>query len=88
MLVHRMPDANIVDVRCNNTDVLVVLIYHIASMTDFSKVWMEVSLRSRNNHRYINVPHIISELDDTVVQVLPVSMLSQGVCTASCMSKG
>lgn len=41
-------------VRSNDTDVLILLLYHMSQL-DQSNVWMDAGLSSRNTRRYINI---------------------------------
>ena len=63
-----------VSVRCNDTDVLVLLIYDVMclkSSTVEPRVWMDVGHSSDNTRHYINICNILAKLDNLVVQALP-----------------
>ena len=44
-----------VTVWCNDKDVLIILLYNIHCDRYVCKVWMDVSLSSQNNGRYISI---------------------------------
>ena len=62
--------ANI-SIRCDDTDVLVILVHHVAKCNEKPNVWMEVGVGNRNNHRYINVSAISSTLGPEISDALP-----------------
>ena len=73
-------------VRSNDTDVLVILTYHVRQMTPRPKVWLDVGLSSSNNRRYIDTTKL-SEND--VTECLPGFHAYTGCdVTASFMNKG
>jgi len=61
---------DIVSVRSNDTDVLVLLLYHvwcISKVSGMPRVWMDVGLSSTNTRRYINIGEIVEHLDATAL---------------------
>ena len=48
------PDVNVV-VRSNDTDVLILLVYHVKQIRNNPKVWMDLGVASNNTRRYINI---------------------------------
>ena len=63
-----------VSVRCNDTDVFVLLLYHVNIMSSpdiTPKVWMDVGLSSNNTRRYINISQLTHKLDSNVLKALP-----------------
>ena len=52
-VLSQSPTANI-SVRCDDTDVLVILVHHVAKCSEKPIVWMEVWVGSRNNNIYIH----------------------------------
>ena len=81
-----------VSVRCNDTDVLVLLLYHVMclkSSTVEPQVWMDVGHSSNNTRHYINICDILALLDKSVIQALPgIHAMTGCDFTASFLGKG
>ena len=79
------PEANVV-VRCNDTDVLIILIHH---MKRFSiKVWMDTGANADNTRHYIDVTKLYKALP-SMAEVLPAIHAFTGCdYTAAFMRKG
>ena len=81
-----------VSVRCNDTDVFVLLLYHVNIMSSpdiTPKVWMDVGLSSNNTRRYINISQLTHKLDSNVLKALPGIHAFTGCdYTASFLNKG
>lgn len=76
-------------VRSNDTDVLVLLLYHVRLLTGPPAVWMDVGLSGMNTRRYINITDSLREMDPGLVKALPGLHAFTGCdFTASFMNKG
>ena len=64
------PDVNVV-VRSNDTDVLILLVYHVKQIRNNPKVWMDLGVASNNTRRYINISYLVSTLSPSIVDALP-----------------
>lgn len=79
------PDANIV-IRCNDTDVLVILVHHMIHFT--AKVWMDTGRNDDNSRHYVDVRKLHDEIGP-MAEVLPALHAFSGCdYTASFMRKG
>ena len=85
-----LPNDNLtVAVRCSDTDVFVLLLYHISQMSHKPLVWMDVGLSANNTRRYINISQLADHMDKEVIQALPALHAYTGSdYTASFMNKG
>ncbi|KAL2091652.1 hypothetical protein ACEWY4_013915 [Coilia grayii] len=78
-----------VAVRCSDTDVFVLLLYHISRMPDKPLVWMDVGLSSNNTRRYINISQLVAHIHREVLEALPAFHAYTGSdYSASFMNKG
>ena len=79
-----------ISVRTSDTDVFILLIYHVSHWQDCnSEVWMDVGLSSNNTRRHINISAIVSHLDQPVIDALPALHAFTGSdYTSSFMGKG
>jgi hypothetical protein len=79
-----------VAVRCTDTDVFILLLYHVSHHQDCtSEVWMDVGLSTNNTRRYISISTLVSHLDQSVIDALPALHAFTGSdYTASFMNKG
>lgn len=76
-------------VRCSDTDIFILLLYHISHMTDRTSVWMDVGLSTNNTRRYINISQLVDHLDENVLNGLPALHAFSGCdYTAAFMNKG
>ncbi len=82
------PDRT-VSVRSNDTDVLVLLLYHVAKLRPETVVWMDAGLSGNNTRRSINITSILQKIDTTVIEALPALHAFTGSdYTSSFMNKG
>ena len=58
-------------VRCNDTDIIVLLLYHCSRRQNTPFVWMDVGLSGKNNRRYINIQQLLAEMQNDTVDSLP-----------------
>ena len=78
-----------IGIRCNDTDVFILLLYHIAHATGSPAVWVDAGLASNNTRRYINISKLVSHLDSVPVDALPALHAFTGCdYTAAFMNKG
>ena len=87
-IVQSLPHAK-VSVRSNDTDVLILLVYHVHHMPNNPLVWMEAGLSSTNTRRFINVSQMVTALNPTLIKALPGLHAFTGCdVTAAFMNKG
>ena len=87
-IIDEHPDAQ-VSVRSNDTDVLVILAYHVHHMSSNPNVWMDVGLNGNNTRRYINISQMVSEISSSLIDALPGLHAFTGCdVTAAFMNKG
>jgi hypothetical protein len=60
-----------ITIRSNDTDVLLILLYHIANTEEKINVWLDASLNSNNTRRLININNIVQNLTKDVALALP-----------------
>ena len=79
-----------VAVRSSDTDVFILLLYHVSHHQDCtSKVWMDAGLSTNNSRRYISISTLVSHLDQSVIDALPALHAFTGSdYTSSFMNKG
>ena len=78
-----------VAVRCSDTDIFVLLLFHISQLSHKPLVWMDVRLSSNNTRRFINISQLANHMDKKVVAALPGFHAYTGSdFTASFMGKG
>ena len=76
-------------VRCSDTDIFILLLFHISQLSHKPLVWMEVGLSSNNTRRFINVSQLVNHMGKEVVAALPGFHAYTGTdFTASFMGKG
>jgi hypothetical protein len=86
---HRSDSKAFISVRGNDTDILVLLLYHVSHALGTPKVWMDAGLSSTNNRRYISVTQLVDHMYQSVVDALPGLYAFTGSdYTASFMNKG
>jgi hypothetical protein len=72
-------------IRSNDTDVLVLLLYHVTE----SNVWMDAGLNKHNTRRFINIGYLKENLGSSFTDALPGFHAFTGSdYTASFMNKG
>ena len=82
------PDVSY-SVRSSDTDVLVLLLFHVSQSTIKPIVWMDAGLSGNNTRRYINVTQLTENMESTFVNALPgFHAFSGSDYTASFMNKG
>ena len=78
-----------VSIRSNDTDVLILLLYHLPKKTNTPYVWMDVGLSANNSRRYINVNQIADTMDGSLLDALPgFHSFTGSDCTCAFMNKG
>ena len=74
-------------VRCNDTDILVILLHHMHRLQ--CHLWMDVGLSGKNTRRYIDVSGLASVLGKSICDALPALHAFTGSdFTASFLRKG
>lgn len=84
-------DNPTIAVRSSDTDVFVLLLYHISQMCNSQEplVWMDVGLSANNTRRYINISQLVQHVDREVLEALPAFHAYTGSdYTAAFMNKG
>ena len=72
-----------------DTDVSILLLYHVANHTSNSAVWMDTGLNSNNTRRSINISQLVGQLDRNTINSLPDLHAFTGPdYTAAFMGKG
>ena len=81
-----LPD---VVIRCSDTDVLVILLYHLGTGNIKANVWMDAGVDGNNTRRYVDVTGLSKELGPDLCSALP-GILSFTGCdyTAAFLRKG
>ena len=64
----QLPD---VVIRCNDTDVLVILLYHLGTGNIKANVWMDAGVDGNNTRHYVDVTGLSKELDPDMFCALP-----------------
>ena len=76
-------------VRANDTDILVLLVYHMSRFTTNPKVWMDAGTSSSNTRRLIDIASIIGVMEPPIIEALPAIHAFTGTdFTASFLNKG
>ena len=76
-------------VRANDTDILIILLYHIANEENVPNVWMDLGFSKNNSRRYIDVTTLANNLGKAVCCALPALHAFTGCdYTASFLRKG
>ena len=63
-------DVSIV-VRANDTDVLIILIYHALRFGEHVHIWKDVGLSSNNTRRHINITQLAEHLGPELCSAPP-----------------
>jgi hypothetical protein len=79
------PNANVV-IRANDTDVLVIMIYHANHFT--VKIWMDVGYNKDNTRRYIHVSKLLEAMEGMSLALPALHAFSGSDYTASFFRKG
>ena len=58
-------------VRCNDTAILVLLIYHCSRFPQTPQVWMDAGLSGKNTRRYISTRQLMQDMDSETADALP-----------------
>ena len=66
-----MTSVENVVMRTNDTDVFILLLYHVHKLDLQIGVWMDVGLSSLNTRRYLDVKRIAGTLSDELLRSLP-----------------
>ena len=76
-------------VRCNDTDILVLLLDHCSRFPQTRQVWMDAGLSGKNTRRYIGTRQLMQDMDSETVDALPgIHALTGSDYTAAFMGKG
>ncbi len=76
-------------VRSNDTDVMILLLYHVSHFQVTPRVWMDAGLSGNNTRRYINITQMLSKMEPVEVDALPgLHAFTGSDFTASFMNKG
>ena len=87
-IIHENEQAEVV-VRANDTDIPVLLLYHLPHLPGPPKIWMDAGCNSNNTRRYIDVASITASLDAKVTDALPALHVFTGTdFTTSFLNKG
>ena len=69
--VSRVRHVSNITIRSNDTDVLIIPLYHIANTEDKTNVWLDAGLNSNNTRRLITINNIVKNLTKEVALALP-----------------
>ena len=90
--LHRILEADTgesIVIRIFDTDVFILLLYHVANHTSNSTVWMDTGLKSNNTGIYINISQPVSHMDRNTINTLPdLHAFTGSDYTAAFMGKG
>ena len=76
-------------VRCNDTDILVHLLYHCSRFPQTPQVWMDAGLSGKNTRRYISTQTLMQDMDSETTDALPgIHALTGSDYTSAFMGKG
>jgi hypothetical protein len=67
-----------ITIRCSDTDVLILLIYHVGPSTGHPNVWMKAEVSSNNTQHYISISQLVSHLNTGVRDALPALLALTG----------
>ena len=82
------PETQVV-VRANDTDILVLLMYHMSHFTRKPKIWMDAGTSSSKTQHFIDIASIIGVMEPHMIEVLPATHAFTGTdVTASLLNKG
>ena len=82
------PEHHVV-VRCNDTDILVLLLYHCSLFQQTPKVWMDAGLTGKNMRRFIKIHELLQNIAPETIDALPgLHALTGSDYTAAFMNKG
>ena len=74
-----------ISIRSSDTEVFILLIYHVSNHTTSSTVWVDFGLSSNNTKIYINISQLVDHLPQDLIDALPAFTGSD--YTASMMNK-
>ena len=81
-----------ISIRSSDTEVFILLIYHVSNHTSSSTVWMDFGLSSNNTRRCIDISQLVDHLPQDLIDALPALMALHAFTgsdyTASMMNKG
>ena len=81
--------VNIFPLEARDTDVFILIIYHVSNHTTSSTVWMDFGLSSNNTRRYIDISQLVDHLPQDLIDALPALHVFTGSdYAASMMNKG
>ncbi|RUM44803.1 MAG: hypothetical protein DSY80_04015 [Desulfocapsa sp.] len=60
-----------ISVRCNDTDVLILLLYHFNHIICKPHIWMDIGLSSNNTRRFINIRQLVDAMGSNLIDALP-----------------
>lgn len=86
-VISKFQSPNNIVVRCNDTDVLVILLGNFHKINAESKILMEVGFYNNNSLRYLDVGKLFVELGPDVCLALPGLHAFTGCDTTSCFYK-
>ncbi len=69
-ILDTLPTAYI-SIRSNDTDVIILLMYHVAHAQGRPKVWMDAGLSSTNSRRYISISQLVDDNSSSIIDALP-----------------
>ena len=69
--IDQFQEAKNVCIRTNDTDVLVIFLYHLTQGECDTNVWLDVGLNSNNTRRFISINDLVPKIGRDVVQALP-----------------
>ncbi len=58
-------------VQASDTDILILLLYHVTEAQVQHKIYMDTGVVSKNTQRYINVSHMVDKIDKPVITTRP-----------------
>ena len=82
------PETRVV-VRANDTDILVLLVYHMSHFTGKPKIWMDAGTSSSNTRCFIDIASIIGVMEPHIIEALSATHAFTGTdVIASFLNKG
>lgn len=70
-IISKIQSRKNIVVRCNDTDVLIILLGNFHKVSKDSKIWIEAGLFKNNTLRYVNVNQIFNTLGEDLCRALP-----------------
>ena len=87
-ILDTLPEAPC-NIRSNDTDVMILLLYHVANAQVLPNVWLDAGLCANNTRRHINITNLVDNMDIELLDALPgLHALTGCDYTASFMNKG